>query len=75
MKTKWIWICVALAVALLAIVTWSRSVGSWTWLFAALLLVCPILALWVRQESRSRAPSDGGPRRDAAGPSHETRSG
>lgn len=52
MHAKWIWICVALGFALLAAAIWSQGVGTWTIVLAALLLVCPLLALWVMRKSR-----------------------
>lgn len=47
MKMKWIWICVALVGAVIAAVLWSKGEGGWALAVAALLLVCPILAIWV----------------------------
>jgi hypothetical protein len=62
MSMKWIWICVALGLALLAVVIWSRSINAWTWVLAALLLICPVLAAWVMRGGLT--PKDSAGRRD-----------
>lgn len=62
MTMKWIWICVALGLALLGVVTWSQGVNVWTWVLAALLLVCPVLATWVMRGGLT--PKDSAGRQD-----------
>jgi len=63
MSMKWIWICVALGLALLGVTAWSQGFGVWTWVLAALLIVCPVLAVWVMRGGLS--PRDGAARGDA----------
>jgi hypothetical protein len=59
MSMKWIWICVALGLAVLGVVTWSQGVNAWTWVLAALLLVCPVLATWVMRGGLTPKDSTG----------------
>ena len=47
MSTKWIWMCLALGAAAVALLAWVGG-GDWRLLaLAALLLVCPLLIVWI----------------------------
>lgn len=47
MSTKWIWMCLALGAAAVALLAWAGG-GDWRLLaLAALLLVCPLLIVWI----------------------------
>ena len=47
MRMKWIWICLALGSAAVALMAWIGG-GDWKLLgLAALLLVCPLLIVWI----------------------------
>lgn len=43
---RWLWLCPALSIVLVAVVLMLFGVTFWSALLAALLLVCPALILW-----------------------------
>jgi hypothetical protein len=64
MSMKWIWICVALGLALLGVTAWSQGFNVWMWVLAGLLIVCPVLAAWVMRGGRTpRDPAERGERK------------
>ncbi|HEX5683200.1 MAG TPA: hypothetical protein VFY73_04110 [Ideonella sp.] len=56
---RWLWLCPALSVVLVAVVLMMFGFTPWGALLAALLLVCPAMILWgvvevLRDERRHR---------------------
>jgi hypothetical protein len=56
MKPKWLVMCIAASLLLLAVVGLTQDFDAWTWLLVALLAVCPLIVLWVTR--RMQEPSD-----------------
>jgi SAM-dependent methyltransferase len=75
MMNRWGWLCPWLAVALAAAVLALWGFSWWSALFAALLLVCPVLILWglyiVRPGARAATVSTRGMTMDWAAPFYD----